>query len=145
MGRYRPFKDWYYSYFRRGKETIQRPVLYRGLNEEEIKIIKKDKNKLESINKYIYDYLVSVNWDLNKVMLKFSNEDVAGNKVIPIKSAGTGCVFISNSVLKQIEFHTNENEEGFQYDLKKYLTLIFSHKLPTTSQSDNFTNSPCFF
>ena len=103
----------YYSYFRRGKETIQRPVLYRGLNEEEIKIIKKDKNKLESINKYIYDYLVSVNWDLNKVMLKFSNEDVAGNKVIPIKSAGTGCVFISNSVLKQIEFHTNENEEGF--------------------------------
>jgi len=103
----------YYSYFKRGDKIIQKPVLYRGLNEEEINVLEKDKEKLEYVNKYMYDYLVSVNWDFKKVMLKFSVNDVAGDKLIPIKSAGTGCVFISNNILEKIEFHINENEEGF--------------------------------
>ncbi len=103
----------YYSYFKRGNDIIQKPVMYRELTQQEIEVVQKDKEQLQTINKPLYDYLKSVNFDLDKIMIKFTNKEVEYNKLIPIKSAGTGCVFINKNILEKIKFHVEENEEGF--------------------------------
>ena len=104
-----------------GKRVLL-PIAYTWFSEKEQKSIMDNLEEIKKMNPGFYRKLEKENFSFKNMRRQLTHPEVEEEKLLKIKSCGSGCMFISKKVLKKLKFR--ENPEGGFDDMTFCIDLI---------------------